>query len=249
MIFNKQLLQLTIQRSEEKGIAFATYELLKDLGVTSVSKKEELPAKGPLLIISNHPGVFDSLLLFSQIERNDLHFVALSTYEIFGPKIKERLLPIYRLPDFNHRIYEYPLCLQMTGRAPENVTESEIRVRNKQTIRKAANLLNNGKAVSIFPAGSAGKHLADSHWKAGIGFLVKQITNPRTQIVFSQIQGTRPTDLIAYMHPIIRTLLFKPRPISIHFSPPELLSKLVKPEDDGKTIAKKLEKAYQSYWK
>ncbi|PIY69215.1 hypothetical protein COY90_01990 [Candidatus Roizmanbacteria bacterium CG_4_10_14_0_8_um_filter_39_9] len=249
MIFNKHLLQHTVQRTIEIGLQKATLELLDNLGVTSISKIGNVPEDGPLLIISNHTGVFDSLLLFSQISRADFHFIGLSHYAIFGPKVTERLLPIYRVRKLNHKIYEYPLCLQINGKKPVNLTVAEIRLRNKESIRQGAKLINDGNAVSIFPTGGGGKALNDSHWKAGVGFLVKQITNPLTRVVFVQIKGTRMSDLVAYLHPFIRKLFFRPRLISIYFSEPRLLTDLVDQKDDGKTIARKLEKIYQDAWK
>ena len=249
MIFNKQLLLKTTDRAEKHGLSFATRELLRDLGINSVSKEGHIPANGPLLIIANHTGVFDSLLLFSQVERKDLHFVALSTYGIFGTKVKERLLPIYRVRRLNHKVYEYPLCLQINGRPPENLTEEEIRLKNRITISKAAKMVNEGLAVSVFPTGSAGKRLGNSSWKAGVGFLVKQIKNHQTKVVFAQIKGTRQSDLVAYLHPFISKLLFKPRPISIKFSKPHLLSELINFNDDAKSITLKLENIYDTQWK
>lgn len=43
----------------------------------TVTGLEYLPAKGPLLILSNHPGLFDTVSLFSQIERTELKVIAL----------------------------------------------------------------------------------------------------------------------------------------------------------------------------
>jgi len=248
MIFNKQLLQKTIQRIDEKSIGYAAGKLLEDLGVSRYTKKGTLPIRGPLLIISNHTGVFDSLLLFNKVDRNDLHFVALSTYGIFGDKVRERLLPIYRNRQLNHRIYEYPLCLQIGGCLPENLSVSEVRMRNRDTISKAASLVNKGLAVSIFPTGSAGKNMKGTKWKVGVGFLVKQITNPHTKIVFVRINGTKQSDLVAYLHPFIRRMFFKPRPITIEFSDAFTLKTVIDTNDEAKLIARKLEHLYQHHW-
>jgi 1-acyl-sn-glycerol-3-phosphate acyltransferase len=248
MIFNKQLIQKTIDWSEKYDLRYAVGELWKNLGITSISKKGNLPANGPLIIISNHTGIFDSLLMFSHVERNDLHVVALSTYGIFGSKMKEKLLPIYRVRRLNHKLYEYPLCLQINGKPPENLPEPKIKVKNRKTIGKAAGLVNEGSAISIFPTGSAGKRVKNSNWKAGVGFLVKQITNPQTNVTFACINGTRKSDLVAYLHPFISKILFKPQPISITFSKPQLLRELTNPDEDAKTITRKLEKVYLNLW-
>ncbi len=249
MIFDTQLIQKTVERAEKFGLKIATGELLKDLGVTSISKRGDLPKNGPLLIISNHTGIFDSLLLLNQVERNDYFFIALSTYSSFGEKVQERLLPIYRVRRLNHKIYEYPLSLQVNRHLPENLSEQEIRLRNRNSINKAAQLINSGNAVSIFPSGGAGKTLAESHWKAGIGHLIKQITNPHTQVIFVQIQGTKQSDIVAYLYPFIRRILFRPRPISVCFCKPHLLTQLIDQSKDAKIITKELERLYSQQWK
>src|SRR3989344_1481322 len=111
MIFNQEIIQKAIEMSETDGITKATTALLQDLGVTSISVKGSVPSTGPLLIISNHTGIFDSLLLLSTIPRNDYYFIALSTYSIFGERMIERLLPIYRVRHLNHKKFEYTLSL------------------------------------------------------------------------------------------------------------------------------------------
>ena len=41
-----------------------------------ISGQENLPADGPLLVLSNHPGMVDTLILFSSLPRPDLRIVA-----------------------------------------------------------------------------------------------------------------------------------------------------------------------------
>lgn len=249
MIFDTQLIHKTIERAEKFGLKIATVELFKDLGVASISIRGTIPNNGPLLIISNHTGIFDSLLLLSQVERNDYYFIALSTYEIFGAKIKERLLPIYRARQLNHRLYEYPLSLQINKCLPKNYSKQEIQLLNRDSISIAADFINKGFAVSIFPTGSAGSALTESHWKAGIGYLTKQITNPHTRVIFVQIQGTRQSDIVAYFHPFVRKILFRPQPISVCFSKSYLLSQIIDQNKDAKIITKELENLYLQQWK
>jgi hypothetical protein len=249
MIFDTQLIRKTVERAEKFGLTVATGELLKDLEVTSISKSGTIPNSGPLLIISNHTGIFDSLLLLNQVERNDYFFIALSTYEIFGTKVKEKLIPIYRTRQLNHKIYEFPLALQINRCLPKNYSKQQIQLLNRDSITIAAQLIDKGSAVSIFPTGSAGRTLTESHWKAGIGYLVKQITNPQTHVVFVQILGTKQSDIVAYFHPFLRKLLFRPQPISVCFSSSYLLTQIIDQSIDAKLITKELEKLYIEQWR
>ena len=246
MLINQKLLTKIIKDIESQGVKKACQTLLKDLGVKSVTRSGYPLPGGPLLIISNHPGVFDSLILMSQVERDDLHFIALATYGVFGPKVQEKLLPIYRVSKLHHKIYEYPLSLQTTGRKPEKLSLSEIRTRNRATIARAAELINQGKAVSIFPTGAGGKKLSGSTWKAGVGYLVKQITNSHTQVVFVKISGTRKSDIVAYFHQFISKIFFHPRPVNINFSQKGKISKFINIKQDEKTISRKLETIYNN---
>ena len=200
-----------------------------------------------MLIVSNHIGVFDSLLLLNKIKRPDFYLTALATYKAFGGVLAGRTIPIYRKRQLNHKIYEYPLCLQINGKLPKNYSGEEIRAKNRQSISRAAELINQGKAVSIFPTGSAGKKLAGSCFKPGAGFLIKQIKNPKTKLVLAKISGTRMFDLVAYV-PLLRRLFFRPRPISITFRRPVLLNRVLDLSQDSKTITRQLEKRYnQTY--
>lgn len=246
MIFNKQLLYRFREYSKKYGLRVATLKTLSEVGVNDISKKGTAPATGPLLIVSNHTGLFDTPLLTSQINRGDLYTAALSTFGIFGPTVREKLLPIYMPRDLKYMIFEHMLYIQIEGKLPEKLPPSEIRPRNRKTISRAAELINRGNAVIIFPTGSAGKRLNGAKWKTGVGFLIKQISNPRTKVVFAHIRGTNNSEFFAYFHPILSKLFFKPRPLSIHFSRPKALNKLVNRNDDSKTIVAKLENLYHN---
>jgi Acyltransferase len=46
------------------------------VGRWSVENREAIPADGPLLIVSNHPGLYDTVLFFASIPRRDLLVIA-----------------------------------------------------------------------------------------------------------------------------------------------------------------------------
>jgi 1-acyl-sn-glycerol-3-phosphate acyltransferase len=37
---------------------------------------QDIPTDGPLLIVSNHPGTYDALIIFSQVDRKDIHWIS-----------------------------------------------------------------------------------------------------------------------------------------------------------------------------
>lgn len=244
MIFDKSLLS-AILSSNNLTLRSNIGDLLTSLSVPKIDYQGQLPSVGPVLVISNHLGVFDTLVLLSTIHRPDYFFVALATYGIFGSEVKKRLLPIYRVRRLNHYLYEYPLCLQISGSKPPALLRDQTRQQNRATISRAAKLIDQGNIVSIFPTGSVGKSLTGSNWKPGVGFLVKQLKHPVVKVVFAEIEGTRQSDLVAFLRPILRRVLFRPQPITIRYSRSYPLDELIDRKMGAKEITRQLETAYK----
>lgn len=56
---------------------------------------DALPADGPLLVVANHPGLFDAIALFAAIERDDLRVVALDhPFTAALPHLRERIIEV-----------------------------------------------------------------------------------------------------------------------------------------------------------
>jgi 1-acyl-sn-glycerol-3-phosphate acyltransferase len=245
-MFNFKILHEYRKNAKTYDVSRAAAKMLDGLGVNQIIVKGKIPKQGPLLIIANHISVLDSLILMSQIERADFHFIALSTYDVYGPETAKKLLPIYRKRKLNHKIYEYPLCLHMHGRLPQQLSVQEIRKRNRKTISQAAALVNEGKAVSIFPTGSVGKVHLNANWKIGVGYLVKEISNPNTKVVFARIAGTKKSDLLAFLNPALSRFFFKPNALSIRFSETIPLSTLISKENEPTELVEQLEKFHST---
>lgn len=65
------------QAASRYGLATAARHGLQQFAqLVKVTGNEHIPAKGPLLIVSNHVGAFDILVILSQILRNDLKVIA-----------------------------------------------------------------------------------------------------------------------------------------------------------------------------
>jgi hypothetical protein len=61
---------------ETLGLSRAAAGVLADLGARWTRLGAPPPARGPLLVVSNHPGAYDALVLMASIERDDLAIVA-----------------------------------------------------------------------------------------------------------------------------------------------------------------------------
>lgn len=244
MLFDVLSLQQVRKTVDSEGLLVGSKKLFSILHIPSVTAKGSCPSKGPTLIIANHNGVFDTHVLIQTIKRTDYKFIALAIYQIFGNDVKSKLFPIYRHIPWLHRFYEFPLQYEVIGTLPKIYDHEDARIQNKKTIMQAAKWVSAGGMLSLFPTGSVGKTYGGYAWKTGVGYLVKQITNPKTQVIFAHIVGTRKTDVIAYLNPLLRKVLFRPRPLQIEFSNPHLLSNLVDKTDSGRKIAQKLEREY-----
>ena len=64
------------ERAANKGLPGAGDSLVLSLEVSVTARgQEQIPAEGPLLIVSNHPGAYDSAVLCSCIPRPDLKII------------------------------------------------------------------------------------------------------------------------------------------------------------------------------
>lgn len=108
------------------GLANASRQLAKNyVREIHVFGGENIPAAGPILVLSNHPGMTDTLCLFSAINRSDLRIIALDR-----PFLEA-------LPNLSRNLY-------YVGEQPSE---------RMNAVRKATTHLRNGGAVLTFPAG------------------------------------------------------------------------------------------------
>jgi hypothetical protein len=148
------------------GPAFA--ELLAyAVSDVEVSGAEAIPAKGPLLILSNHPGAYDGGLIAASLPRQDL-------------KIISSTVPFaQRLPNF------YSHLIEVTR-------EAHVGMRG---LRQAIRHLQAGGALLILPSGIVdpdpdllpGASAALEQWKPSIELLLRQV--PETQAVVAIVSG------------------------------------------------------------
>jgi hypothetical protein len=188
------------------GFREAMNELLSDL-VTEVRhfRLEAVPKQGPLLIVSNHPGTYDSVAIAASLPRDDLQIIA-SNFPI-----------LCRLPNARRHLI-------FTERQVGSNT-------NFSVVRCAIRHLQSGGSVLIFPSGRVepdpavlpGAFEALRSWSPSIEILMRRVPDLKTQTaivsgVFSPFflrnplinfwKGLRDPLIIAEVIQVITQMLF-----------------------------------------
>lgn len=139
---------------------------IKDIHVRGF---EQIPQTGPLLVVSNHPGAYDSLVISSQIPRRD--------YKIVVGNIKFLKL----LPNASqHLIFSHA------------ANEAEARA---TVVRSSIRHLKDGGALLIFPSGQVdpdpaimpGALQALTNWSRSIALMLKSV--PQANLLMAFVSG------------------------------------------------------------
>lgn len=162
----------------ERGFVHASHEALCRLSDEAVSfGKENIPATGPVVIASNHPGNFDGFAIISQFPRDDIRIV------VSG-------IPFFKnVPNAGkHLIY--------TG------TDTYIQM---DVIRKSVRHLEEGGALLIFPAGriepdpsvlkGAGESL--HRWSRSIEVFLRKV--PSAKLILTITSGVLSKEFINHI--------------------------------------------------
>ena len=111
----------------QTNLAEASRRIMQRLYVSDVRVhgSEHIPANGPVLFLSNHPGMSDTISLFAAINRTDLKIIAL------------------------HR----PFLESLTNTTRQLAFIDDGAAKRMNAIRQVSNHLRSGHAVLTFPAG------------------------------------------------------------------------------------------------
>jgi hypothetical protein len=129
--------------------------------------QENLPPTGPLIVLSNHPGMADTLALFHAIQRADLRIIAVNR----------------------------PFLLALPNTSKHLFYISDDPTERMRAVRQSAGHLKNGGAILTFPAGKIepdpdvypGAEEALGGWTDSAAVLARFA--PQTQIVPALVRG------------------------------------------------------------
>jgi hypothetical protein len=158
------------ERVGRQGIARAAAAALEDLGARCTVEGNRPQAEGPLLVVSNHPGAYDALVLFATLGRDDVAVMA-------GDRAFLRAMPSVR---------RHLLLVPDSG--------SGTRARG---LRRAMEHLAAGRAVLHFGCGAIEPDPAFplagatplGTWQAGTGTLVRAAARVGGRVVAALVEG------------------------------------------------------------
>jgi len=228
----------------EKGVAKTFKNILEKTKTRVVikgydQKLKKIFKKERIIIISNHPAEIDVLLILSTWQkRKDKYLVANHGFLGLLPAIDKHIIPVF----ITHRIYEakrdkWKLDLLRKLHFSEVFSKEESHQKNIESINLAAEKVNQGGLVTIFPM--AGEE--NNKFLPGIGHIIKNLKYKNTKIVMAYIRGTSTWDYLRII-PLFNRLMPK---ISINFSRTMEIKSLKASEP--KEIAKELETIYKNW--
>jgi hypothetical protein len=165
--FAHQMLDFDARVGADELTAAARATIRRYVSSVRIFGRDHLPAAGPLLILANHPGMADTLALFSAIQRDDLRIIALDR-----PFLQA-------LPNTTRHLFFIS-------------AEPAKRI---NAVKQTATHLRNGGAVLTFPAGQiepdanvyAGARESLNAWTDSAGTFIRFA--PQTKIVPAFVRG------------------------------------------------------------
>ena len=143
---------------------------------------ENLPSEGPLVIASNHPGAYDSLIIAANLPRDDLKIISSNI-----PFVKK--LPVTS----NHMIFSAP--------------DAYVRM---SVVRQAIRHLKDGGALLVFAHGSLdpdpafmpGAEEELTRWTSSLGFFLRKV--PQAKLAITLVSGVLASEYIKHPATIFR---------------------------------------------
>ena len=178
--------------TKKSGLQAASLKAVKRTG-TRLKKFGNAPETGPTLVVANHPHDAEVLALLASLpDRPDIFIVINHIYMKASETLSKHFIPVY----LTHHVHEgRPVTL--SGRIvdfllkPEKLTPDQEHELNIKSIDKAAELINKGGMVVLFPE----KRYGERRWQPGLGHLLKKVDG-KTKLVFAHISGTSRKDYL-----------------------------------------------------
>ena len=199
---------------------------------------DKLLRHSPALITINHPYNTEPLLLTLALPpRQDIFLIIHDAYLTVGPNFNRHLIPIYPKQSIIDQSKKLTIIIGRNIHFGRVYSNQDAHQKNIDSIKLAAEKINQGGIVIHCPEGVLGKN-----WFPGIGHLISQL-NPQTKAHYlsTNIQGTSYFDLFHHV-PGMNYLLPK---LKLTFPPPQPISQILKQTTNPKQITRLLQQQYQ----
>jgi hypothetical protein len=168
--------------------------------------------------------------------------MALSTLVFWGGQTAETHgIPLY-LSGQHSPYFLAKLKNNIFQRYREGISKEEAEKRNTKSLLQAAKRLNQGNVLIIAPTG--GSFFSTTHWKDGVGVLIKIVRNLDTQVCFVRESGGSRWHLLRMLNPYLFGSSVKPVEISIDIQPPIPLIELKRAGNSAKEISEAAKQKY-----
>lgn len=193
-----------------------TFGLTKDV--------QKILASKPVIVICNHPHDIETFALAATLpRRNDVFLVASKNLQAIGVNLARHIIPVYtqRQERGKGKHYKFSVKIGRHFNFGRKVSDTEAHQFNINSISQAAQKINRGGLVAIFPEGPRGK---EGRWLDGVGYLLLQlIATKKVYVVTVYVQGTADRDIFRLVPGLGR---FFPE-IQVFYSQPRLVKDIV----------------------
>jgi len=183
-------------KMEKDGVVSTFKGILESLGgiiETQKSGRERMAlGKGGVLLVANHPAEIDVLVTLASIEeRRDWYIVINSMFVGKIEKLDKHFIPVYIDHNLDNNAFSLREQIFFLFHKKKRLSKEESQERNRKSIQRAAEMLDKGALVIIYP----GPNRVTGKWYKGVGHIMRQIRNKsKVSVVAAFIEGTSKWD-------------------------------------------------------
>ncbi len=239
--FVGQFVSLLEADTRDYGLQAAVANAVKrsESRIRVLNARHDLLMRKPVLLVANHPHSAEVLALIRTLpNRRDIYVVISHKFTRAGRSISSHCIPVYLS---HHHMEGRPVTVP--GRIvdfflkPETLTPEQEHELNIRSIDEAAQKINRGALVIIFPERRFGKR----RWQPGLGHLLKKLDG-NAQLVLANVSGTSLADYFRLLPKAGKVL---PQ-ISVQFHDP-IAVREINTRPDARRIVEGLEEYYSGW--
>ncbi len=229
--------------AQRYGLSYAMKKALTTCGSKIFCKlpngEKNILENNAVIIATMHPVM---PVIATLPPRRDIFLIVSSELMTIGPWTKQYFIPVYVKKHYPRADKQWVVKLVSALQLTPSLSDEEAHEKNKESIRLAAEILDNGGIVIIVPEGV---HGTNGTWFSGIGHLINNCTNPKN--IYYMKSLVKPKPHISFLSSLLLFPDFFYRSFKVFFSQSHQLTVLQ--QADAKKLTKELEEEYKSWTK